>query len=245
MSATRTLGLGRAVAVGGVRMTVDMMLLEIPPLLIYIMVGLVIGVESLGVPLPGEIILVSASLLSSRHELDVSPLWIAVSASTGAIIGDTIGYFIGRRFGKPLFERLGRRFPKHFSPGHVALAERIFIRWGVYAVFFGRFIALLRIFAGPLAGALKMPYYKFLAANISGGIVWAAGTTYAVYFLGIAAETWLKRFSWIGLVAALVAGLTIGWLVKRKTNRLAARYEAEDAELDATVQAETEQRASG
>jgi membrane protein DedA with SNARE-associated domain len=212
---------------------VEMILHEIPPLLIYIAVGLVIGVESLGVPLPGEIMLVSASLLASRHELDISPVWIGISASTGAIIGDTIGYFIGRRVGKPLFERLGRRFPKHFSPGHVALAERIFLRWGVYAVFFGRFIALLRIFAGPLAGALKMPYYKFLVANISGGIVWAGGTTAAVYFLGVVAETWLKRFSWIGLVVALLAGLTIGWLVKRKTERLAARYAEEDEQQQA------------
>jgi membrane protein DedA with SNARE-associated domain len=212
---------------------VEMILHEIPPLLIYITVGLVIGVESLGVPLPGEIMLVSASLLASRQELDISPVWIGISASTGAIIGDTIGYFIGRRVGKPLFERLGRRFPKHFSPGHVALAERIFLRWGVYAVFFGRFIALLRIFAGPLAGALKMPYYKFLVANISGGIVWAGGTTAAVYSLGVVAEIWLKRFSWIGLVVALVAGLTIGWLVKRKTERLAARYAEEDEQQQA------------
>jgi membrane protein DedA with SNARE-associated domain len=213
----------------GAFMTVDLILHEIPPLLVYVLVGLVIGVESLGVPLPGEIVLVSASLLASRHELGISPVWIGVAASTGAIIGDTIGYFIGRRMGKPLFDRLGRRFPKHFSPGHVALAERVFLRWGVYAVFFGRFIALLRIFAGPLAGALRMPYYKFLVANVSGGIVWAGGTTAAVYFLGVVAETWLKRFSWIGLVVALAAGLTIGWLVKRKTTRLAERYEREQA----------------
>ena len=216
-------------------MTVDFILHQIPPMLIYILVGLVIGVESLGVPLPGEIVLVSASLLASQHQLGISPVWIAVSASAGAIVGDTIGYFIGRRVGKPLFERLGRRFPKHFSPGHVALAERVFLRWGVYAVFFGRFIALLRIFAGPLAGALRMPYYKFLVANVCGGIVWAGGTTAAVYFLGLVAETWLKRFSWIGLVVALVAGLTIGWLVKRKTTRLAEQIEKEQ-EADAAEQ---------
>lgn len=208
-------------------MTVEMFLHGIPPELIYVVVGVVIGLESLGIPLPGEIILVTSSLLASRHELDISPGWIALSATTGAIVGDTIGYFIGRRVGKPLFTKLGHRFPKHFSPGHVAFAERVFLRWGVYAVFFGRFIALLRIFAGPLAGALKMPYYKFLAANISGGIAWAAGTTFAVYYLGVIAETWLKRFSWIGLLVALVAGLTIGWLVKRKTNKLAERYAAE------------------
>lgn len=209
-------------------MTVEMFLHEIPPLLIYLTVGLVIGMESLGVPLPGEIMLVSASLLASRHELDINPVWIGVSASTGAIVGDTIGYFIGRRVGKPLFNKLGRRFPRHFSPGHVALAERVFLRWGVYAVFFGRFIALLRIFAGPLAGALKMPYYKFLVANVTGGIVWAGGTTAAVYLLGVVAEIWLKRFSWIGLIIALATGLIIGWLVKRKTNRLAERYADEE-----------------
>ena len=99
-------------------------------------------------------------------------------------------------------------------------AERLFARWGVLAVFFGRFIALLRIFAGPLAGALRMHYPRFLIANVLGGICWAAGTTFAVYLLGIVAERWLQRFSWIGLVVAVIAGLTIGAVVKRRTARL-------------------------
>jgi len=208
-------------------MSVDAVLEAIPPLLVYIVVGTVIGLESLGIPLPGEIMLVSAALLSSRHALDVSPVWIAVAASIGAIVGDTIGYAIGRRYGTSLFDRLGRRFPKHFGPKNVAFAEHVFMRWGVYAVFFGRFIALLRIFAGPLAGALKMNYPKFLVANALGGICWATGTTMAVYYLGVIAETWLSRFSWIGLGVAAVAGLTIGWLVKRKTERLADEYAEE------------------
>ena len=67
---------------------VDAFLIAIPPLVVYLTVGLVVGVESLGVPLPGEIVLVSAALLSSRHELAVSPLWIAIAATTGAIVGD-------------------------------------------------------------------------------------------------------------------------------------------------------------
>ena len=208
-------------------MSVDSLLEAIPPLLVYLIVGGVIGIESLGIPLPGEIVLVSAALLSSRHELDVSPLWIAVAGSTGAIVGDSIGYSIGRRYGRSLFDRLGRRFPKHFGPKNVNFAESVFMRWGVFAVFFGRFIALLRIFAGPLAGALKMQYPKFLAANALGGITWAAGTTYAVYYLGVVAETWLSRFSWAGLVVALVAGLTIGYLVKRKTERMADKFAEE------------------
>lgn len=208
-------------------MSVDHLLEAIPPLLVYLMVGGVIGVESLGIPFPGEIVLVSAALLSSRHELDVSPLWIAVAGSAGATVGDSIGYAIGRRFGHPLFEWLGRKFPRHFGPKHVAFAESVFTRWGVLAVFFGRFIALLRIFSGPLAGALKMHYPKFLAANALGGITWASGTTFAVYYLGVVAETWLSRFSYIGLGAAVVAGLAIGFVIKRKTEKMADKYAEE------------------
>ena len=152
-------------------MNVEAILQTIPPIAVYILVGAVIGIESLGVPLPGEIALVSAALLSSRHSLDISPIGVAGAAALGAIIGDTIGYSIGRRYGMSLFERLGKRFPKHFGPGHVALAKQLFQRWGVWAVFFGRFIALLRIFAGPLAGAMRMRYPRFLAANASGAIV--------------------------------------------------------------------------
>jgi membrane protein DedA with SNARE-associated domain len=200
--------------------TVDAFLISIPPLVVYLAVGLVVGVESLGVPLPGEIVLVSAALLSSRHELGVSPLWIAVAATTGAVVGDSIGYAIGHRYGMGLFARLGRRFPRHFGPSHVAAAERLFARWGVLAVFFGRFVALLRIFAGPLAGALRMHYRRFLVANVLGGICWAAGTTFAVYLLGIVAERWLQRFSWIGLVVALLVGLTISLVIRRRTARL-------------------------
>ena len=211
-------------------MTVDSLLEMIPPLLVYLTVGIVIGLESLGIPLPGEIVLVSAALLSSRHELDVSPLWIAVAGSAGAIIGDSIGYAIGRRYGTALFARLGRRFPKHFGPANVAFAENVFRRWGVFAVFFGRFIALLRIFAGPLAGALKMHYPRFLVANALGGIFWAGGTTMAVYYLGVIAETWLSRFSWIGLIVAAAAGLTVGFLVKRKTDKMVERFAEEQGE---------------
>lgn len=156
-------------------MPIDHLLQMIPPLAGYALVGLVVGIESLGVPVPGEIMLVSAALLSSRHELAVSPLWIAVAGSAGAIIGDSIGYAIGYRYGRPLFDWAGRRLPKHFKPLHVEYAEQVFTRWGGLAVFFGRFIALLRIFAGPLAGTLKMLYPKFLAANMLGGIVWAGG----------------------------------------------------------------------
>ncbi|MDT5339683.1 MAG: hypothetical protein QOD90_5188 [Mycobacterium sp.] len=203
------------------------MLQTIPPFAVYLVVGLVIGLESLGIPLPGEIALVSAALLASRHTLDINPVGVGAAATIGAIVGDTIGYSIGRRYGMSLFERLGRRFPKHFGPGHVALAKQFFTRWGMWAVFFGRFIALLRIFAGPLAGALKMPYARFLTANASGGLIWAGGTTAVVYYLGLAAEKWLSRFSWVGLVVAVVIGVAFTLVMKERTAKAIAKLEDE------------------
>lgn len=208
-------------------MNVEAILTTIPPLAVYLVVAFIIGLESLGIPLPGEIALVTAALLASRHTLDISPVWVGVAAIVGAIIGDTIGYTIGRRFGMSLFERLGNRFPKHFGPGHVALAKQLFARWGVWAVFFGRFVALLRILAGPLAGALRMRYGRFLAANASGAICWAGGTTAVVYYAGLAAEKWLSRFSWVALVIAIVVGIGMTMLLKERTRKAIAQLEDE------------------
>jgi membrane protein DedA with SNARE-associated domain len=205
--------------------SVDAWLQSIPPLAVYLVVGGVIGLESLGIPLPGEIALVSAALLASRHTLDISPVGVGAAATLGAIIGDTIGYSVGRRFGMSLFERMGKRFPNHFGPGHVALAKHLFSRWGVWAVFFGRFIALLRILAGPLAGALRMRYPKFLAANATGGLIWAGGTTAVVYYAGLAAERWLSRFSWIALVIAIAVGIAMTFFLRERTSRLIAELD--------------------
>ena len=205
---------------------VSHLLQSIPPEAVYLIVGLMIMVESLGIPVPGEIALVTAAVLATQHKMALSPAWIAVAASAGAIAGDSTGFTIGRRYGRSLFDRLGRRFPRHFGPGHVALAEQVFTRHGAWAVFFGRFIALLRIFAGPLAGSLRMPYGRFLAANASGGIAWAAGITYLIWFLGLAAEQWMSRVSWLGLAAAALVGLGITLLIRRKTKALTRQAEA-------------------
>lgn len=201
-----------------------------PPIVIYLLVGLIIGAESMGIPVPGEITLISAALLSAGGT--GNPWLVGLAAATGAIIGDSIGYTIGRRGGRPLLERVGRRFPKHFGPAHLAKAEQIFGRWGVWAVFFGRFIALLRILAGPLAGALRVPYPRFLAANAAGGIVWAFGTALLVYKVGAVVEGWMKGLSWIGLGVALLVGLgTTLWLRYKAKQALAGVAEGED-EID-------------
>ncbi|MFM9446486.1 DedA family protein [Streptomyces acidiscabies] len=202
---------------------------SVPPAAVYAVVGLVIGLESLGIPLPGEIILVSAALLSSQHA-GINPIVLGACATVGAVVGDSIGYAIGRKGGRPLLAWLGKKFPRHFGAGHIATAERSFEKWGMWAVFFGRFIALLRIFAGPLAGVLHMPYWKFLTANVLGGIVWAGGTTAVIYYVGIVAEDWLKRFSWLGLVLALLIGVTSMLVLKRKAKKAQAQGDTEGAE---------------
>ncbi|OKK17650.1 hypothetical protein AMK16_22960 [Streptomyces sp. CB00455] len=208
----------------------------IPAVSIYLLVGLVIGLESLGIPLPGEIILVSSALLASQHG-EIDPVVLGVCATVGAIVGDSIGYAIGRRGGKPLLDRLGRRFPKHFGPDHVAVAERSFERWGMWAVFFGRFVALLRIFAGPLAGVLHMPYWRFLIANVLGGILWAGGTTAVIYSVGIVAEPWLKRFSWLALGLAVLFGLAVTLVLRARMKKAAAAARPAAAEPVGTASA--------
>ncbi|MGH3309379.1 MAG: DedA family protein [Streptomyces sp.] len=208
----------------------------VPAVSVYLIVGLVIGLESLGIPLPGEIVLVSASLLASQHG-DIDPVILGACATTGAIVGDSIGYAIGRRGGKPLLAWLGGKFPRHFGPHHVATAERSFEKWGMWAVFFGRFVALLRIFAGPLAGVLKMPYWKFLTANVLGGIVWAGGTTAVIYYVGIVAEAWLKRFSWVGLVLAVLCGLGSMLVLRRRAKKAEAQRETTAAAEPGTASA--------
>ncbi|MDT9683080.1 DedA family protein [Streptomyces sp. TRM76323] len=200
----------------------------VPAVSIYILVGVVIGLESLGIPLPGEIVLVSSALLASQHG-DINPYVLGACATAGAIIGDSIGYAIGRKGGRPLLAWLGGKFPKHFSEANIAMAERSFEKWGMWAVFFGRFVALLRIFAGPLAGVLRMPYWKFLVANVFGGILWAGGTTAVVYSVGVVAEAWLKRFSWLGLVLAVAVGVTSMLVLKHRARKATEKAEAERA----------------
>jgi membrane protein DedA with SNARE-associated domain len=202
---------------------VDQWLHVIPPLAVYALVGLIIGLESMGVPLPGEVTLISAALLSAQHVQTkwgvISPWGVAIGAVSGAILGDSLGYLIGRRGGRPLLAWLGRKFPTHFGPDHLARAEEAFTKWGMWAVFVGRFIALLRILAGPLAGALRMSYGKFLVANASGGVLWAGGTTLVIYIVGVAAQKWLSNFSLIALGVAVVFGLATTVFLRRKTSR--------------------------
>ena len=129
-----------------------------------------VGVESMGIPVPGETALLVGVFLASQGRLSV---WVvAVAAWVGAVTGDNIGYWIGRRWGTRLVRMPAVR--KLYSAERLERAERFFERRGWLAVFGGRFVALLRIFAGPLAGIHRMPWPRFVIANASGGALWVA-----------------------------------------------------------------------
>jgi membrane protein DedA with SNARE-associated domain len=180
--------------------------------LAYLVVGLVIGVESMGVPLPGETTLIAAALLASQdHQLKIE--LVILAAATGAIIGDSAGYYVGRKAGRRLFDRLGRRF-RHFSEDRIVRAEKYFHKYGVWTVFFGRFVALLRIFAGPMAGMLRMHYPRFLVANAAGGIAWASTIGVVAYQIGDNADQLFGRLS-IGAAIALAVVAVALYVVHR------------------------------
>jgi membrane protein DedA with SNARE-associated domain len=204
-------------------------LAAIPPVLVYVFIALLIGIESIGVPLPGETALVGATLLSLHPQSQINPWVIAASAMIGAAIGDSIGYAVGNRYGARLLRRLSEKFPRHFTPAHIRYAEHVFARWGVWAVFFGRFIALLRILAGPLSGALKIEYRRFLMANVSGAFVWAFGTVWFIVAVGEAAHLYLKEFAWVGFGVVILGAVVAGSLLNRRIQENVRRFAAEEA----------------
>ncbi|ONI68414.1 hypothetical protein BWI15_36080 [Kribbella sp. ALI-6-A] len=182
----------------------------------YLVVGLVIGIESMGIPLPGETTLIAAALLASQGDLRL--VLVIGAAATGAIVGDSIGYYLGRKAGRGLFERLGRR-SRHFSTDRIERAERYFHKYGVWTVFFGRFVALLRIFAGPMAGTLRMPYPKFLVANAAGGLAWSVTIGVVAYNIGDNADKIFGELSIWALALVAAAAVTAYAVYKLRHRR--------------------------
>jgi membrane protein DedA with SNARE-associated domain len=141
----------------------------------------VIGLESMGIPLPGETTLIAAALVAgTTHALDI---WLLVAAAAGAaILGDNIGFWIGRVFGCRLLLRYGRYL--RLDERRILLGRYLFLRYGGAIVFVGRFVALLRALAAFLAGANRMPWPSFLLFNAAGGVAWAALYAMGAYYVG-------------------------------------------------------------
>ena len=188
------------------------MLLTIPTQLGYgALFGLVFG-ESAGVPLPGEAALVAASLLAAAGRLSF-PVVVVVAASA-AILGDNLGYWIGRRGGRAMLQREGR-FANH-RRRLIAEGERFFDRHGPKAVFLGRWVTGVRVVAAVVAGASHMPWRTFVVYNATGAIAWAVSIA---GIAAIAGPTGAAVIYGAGLAAAAAAALwaaSAAWRARRR-----------------------------
>jgi membrane protein DedA with SNARE-associated domain len=183
-------------------------------------IAAIVGLESAGLPLPGETTLLAASYLAATGHLSL-PLVIG-SAAFGAVVGDSIGYLVGRRGGRRFLERYGKYVG--ITPEKLIRADDYFARHGAKTVFFGRFVALLRILAGPLAGASRMPYRSFLAANVAGAVTWATTIGTLAFFFGkpvAAFLSWLGVWALVVLAAFLIARFAMKRLRRRRTRTIA------------------------
>lgn len=147
----------------------------------YWAVLLLVAMESMGIPVPGETILIAAGIYAgTTHKLSV--VLIVVAAAAGAILGDNLGYWIGREGGFRLLRHYGRYI--RLDERKIKVGQYLFLRYGGALVFFGRFVSVLRAWAAFLAGTDQMPWPRFLFYNAAGGIVWALVYGVGSYLLG-------------------------------------------------------------
>src|SRR6516165_1668329 len=187
---------------------------------LLIMFGLLL-LESFGLPVPGETALIACSVLASQGALPI--VWVIVVAILAAIIGDNLGYLVARKGGRRLLNRyrLTRRYAEQYLPR----GERFFARHGGKAVFFGRFVAVLRVTAAWTAGLSRMDWWRFFGWNAAGGIVWATGVGLVAYYLGDAAAKAIGRY---GLYAAggVIVFAALGYFIARRVERRVMKDEA-------------------
>lgn len=184
----------------------------------YTGLALIVGLESMGLPLPGEgALIVSAIYAGSTH--DMNPAFVIIAAAIGAILGQTGAYWIGLKLGHSLLRRYGGKVG--LTRRRLALGRMLFRKHGFKLVVVARFIVVLRVITAMLAGANQMPWRKFILANVIGSVAWAS-------FYGIAASVLGKQMKHssgpigiaVGVVVLLVT-LLGGWLAHRQQDKLA------------------------
>ena len=178
---------------------------EVARLYGYWAVFIGIAIENMGIPLPGETIVIVGGFLAGSGELNY--WWVLGSAIAGAVLGDNFGYWVGRFGGWELLVKIGRVF--RLQEQQLEQARERYSKNAVQAVFFGRFVTLLRIFAGPLAGITQMPYKQFLLCNFGGAAVWATTIVSIAFFLGKAVSleqivSWIAQIGFAALVLVVI-----------------------------------------
>jgi membrane protein DedA with SNARE-associated domain len=189
----------------------------------YVAIFVLVMLESAGIPLPGETILVSASIYASTSRgLDIR--FVIGAAAAGAIVGDNIGFWVGRTFGQRLLTRWG--YLIGLDERKLKLGQYLFMRQGGKIVFFGRFVALLRALAAILAGVNGFSPFRFLVLNAAGGIAWATVFGLGGYLFGEGVHRIARPIGWAALALALVAAFILWRFFKRHQEQLLANAEA-------------------
>ena len=179
----------------------DTQLSPIAPFIFYVVLGLIIFVETgllLGFFLPGDSILFSAGLVAAARD-DINIVILISVIFLAAFIGDQVGFVIGRKLGRPYLEK--SKSPR--MQRMLVKSERFYERYGWWSVVIARYIPWVRTFVPPIAGTVKMNYYKFLSANVLGAFLWGVGITLAGFYSG--SIPWVKNISY-GLAAFFILG---------------------------------------
>ena len=205
-------------------------LVSIPAHLGYWALAAFVGVETMGIPVPGETALIAAALLASDGELQIE--FVIAIAAAAAIIGDNVGFLIGRRYGRRLVEWDGGPYPEK-RRDLLDRGQVFFDRHGGKAVFLGRWVAGLRITSAWLAGINKMAWPRFVFWNALGGIAWATSVGLTIYFLGHAAKGAVDKIGigalGLGAAIALAYGVHLA-LRRRRLATSGAQRQGERAE---------------
>ena len=181
----------------------------------YWAVGIALLLENAGIPVPGETILLLASLLAySEHDLRLS--WIIMVATVAATVGDNLGFALGYHGGRPLLARYQSLF--RIQKSTIERGERLFERYGAATIFFARFVFGMRIIAGPMAGVLRMSWKKFAIFNFLGAAVWVCVISSVGYFFGRhwdKLERGMKRFDVVVAVVVVAIAVLLWWRGRR------------------------------
>jgi membrane-associated protein len=185
----------------------DEQLSPFAPFLFYVVIAGIIFVETgllIGFFLPGDSLLFSAGLVAAARD-DINIAFLIFSIFLAAFIGDQVGYVIGRKVGRPYLERhKSKRMQKM-----LVKSEKFYERYGWWSVVIARYIPWVRTFVPPIAGTVKMNYYKFLSANALGALLWGVGITLAGYYSG--SIPWVRNISY-GLAAFFISASLIAAL---------------------------------
>ena len=192
----------------------DTQLSPVAPFLFYLVIGIIIFIETgllIGFFLPGDSLLFSAGLVAAARD-DLNIVILISVIFLAAFIGDQVGYVIGRKLGRPYLER--RNTPRMMRM--LDRSEKFYARYGWWSVVIARYIPWVRTFVPPIAGTVKMNYYKFLSANALGALLWGVGITLAGFYSG--SIEWVKDISYF-LAAFFITGSIISAIINYRRDR--------------------------